>query len=65
MTSPVPTKDRIRNAAGTAFSGRASAKPKATRGVDDEVADDVEVAAEIGSPVPARHGAVDDRRPGD
>jgi hypothetical protein len=27
---PVPTKDRIRNAAGTAFSGRARAKPKAT-----------------------------------
>ena len=56
---PVPMKANRRKAAASALApGSATREGEHHAGIDDEVEDDVEKAAEVGEPRLAGHGAV-------
>ena len=57
---PVPMKLKIRKAAGSALApGFGQREGERHPGIDDEIADDVEVAAEIGQPRAAGQRAIE------
>ena len=57
---PVPTKLKIRKAAGSALARRVGQREgERHAGIDDEVEHDVEEAAEVGQAAPAGERAVE------